>query len=121
MGLWRRLADRTTQYAHAARPRPVLTAGSTPALEHQVLRIAPPRKGKTGHISDRVMDARGACVVHETRPDTFFATAGHRARLGPIWTFNPDRLGGIPSTFRWAMTAGLRRPRWRRSTGPPTW
>ena len=56
------------------------------------------------------MDTRGACVVHETRPDTFFATAGYRADLGPIWTFNPDRLGGIPSTFRWAMTQGCADP-----------
>ena len=109
MGFWRRVFARTTQYAlrlgRAQYFRRVYVS-----LEHQVLRLAPPRKGKTGHVSDRVMDHRGACVVHETRPDTFHATAGHRAALGPIQTFNPDGLGNIPSTFRWAMTAGCDDP-----------
>ena len=109
MRFWRRLFGRTTQFAHRL-GRAQYFRRVYASLEHQVLRIAPPRKGKTGHISDRVMDTRGACVVHETRPDTFFATAGHRADLGPIWTFNPDRLGGIPSTFRWAMTQGCADP-----------
>ena len=109
MRFWRRLFGRTTQFAHRL-GRAQYFRRVYASLEHQVLRIAPPRKGKTGHISDRVMDTRGACVVHETRPDTFFATAGHRAGLGPIWTFNPDRLGGIPSTFRWAMTQGCADP-----------
>ncbi len=111
MKFWRRLLGRTTQYAHRL-GRAQYFRRVYASLEHQVLRFAPPRKGKTGHISDRVMDHQGACVVHETRPDTFFATAGHRARDGrPIWTFNPDLLGNIPSTFRWAMTAGCDDPR----------
>jgi type IV secretion system protein VirD4 len=79
--------------------------------ELQFLRLAPPRKGKTGALSDRVMGHPGAAAVHETRPDTFYATAGHRARDGrPVEVWNPDRLGGIPSTFRWAMTAGCADP-----------
>ena len=109
MKFWRRLFGRTTGYAHRL-GRGQYFRRLYASLEHQVLRFAPPRKGKTGHISDRVMDHRGAAVVHETRPDTFFATAGHRALLGPIQTFNPDLLGGIPSTFKWAMTAGCADP-----------
>lgn len=109
-GWWWRATVRTTEYAHRL-GRAQYFRRVYASLEHQVLRLAPPRKGKTGHISDRVMDARGAVVVHETRPDTYFATAGHRARLGPIETFNPDLLGGIPSTFRWAMTQGCDDPR----------
>ena len=104
-----RLTMRTTQYAHRL-GRAQYARRVYASLEHQVLRLAPPRKGKTGHISDRVMDHRGACVVHETRPDTFYATAGHRATLGQVQTFNPDRLGDIPSTLRWAMTAGCADP-----------
>jgi Type IV secretory system Conjugative DNA transfer len=110
MRLGRRLFARTTQYAHRL-GRAQYFRRVYVSLEHQVLRLAPPRKGKTGWLSDRVMEHRGACIVHETRPDTFFATAGHRARLGPVQTFNPDLLGDIPSTFRWAMTAGCDDPR----------
>ena len=109
MGLWRRLFGRTTQYALRL-GRAQYFRRIYASLEHQVLRLAPPRKGKTGDISNRVMDHRGACLVHETRPDTFFATAGYRAMLGPVQTFNPDLLGGIPSTFKWAMTAGCDDP-----------
>ena len=109
LGFWRRLSSRTVRYAHRL-GRAQYYRRVYASLEHQVLRLAPPRKGKTGHISDRVMDHQGACLVHETRPDTYFATAGHRNLLGPIETFNPDNLGGIPSTFKWAMTAGCADP-----------
>ena len=44
------------------------------------------------------------------RPDLYFGTAGHRKDTGPVQTFNPDDIGGIPSTFRWAMTAGCEDP-----------
>ena len=78
--------------------------------EHQTLYLAPPRKGKTGALGDRVIDHPGPAVVHETRPDQYWGTAGYRYRTGPVQTFNPDNLGGIPSTFRWAMTAGCDDP-----------
>ena len=109
LGLWRRLTSKTTEYAHRL-GRAQYFRRVYASLEHQVLRLAPPRKGKTGWLSDRVMEHRGACVLHETRPDTFHATAGHRATLGRIDTFNPDGLGNIPSTFRWAMTVGCGDP-----------
>ena len=81
--------------------------------EHQKLWIAPPRKGKTGQLGDQVIDHPGAALVHETRLDMLTGTAGWRKKRHPhgrIDTFNPDGLGGIPSTFRWAMTLGCDDP-----------
>jgi hypothetical protein len=43
------------------------------------------------------------------RPDLYFGTAGWR-KDRPVCTFNPDGIGSIPSTFRWAMTAGCEDP-----------
>ena len=37
-------------------------------------------------------------------------TAGHRYRLGPVEVFNPRGVSGIPSTFRWNITAGCADP-----------
>ena len=37
-------------------------------------------------------------------------TAGHRYRLGPLEVFNPRGVSGIPSTFRWNITAGCADP-----------
>jgi type IV secretion system protein VirD4 len=79
--------------------------------EHQTITIAPPRKQKTGQLGDEIIDWPGAVLDHETRPGCYFGTAGYRARGGrPVMTFNPDGLGGIPSTFGWAITQGCDDP-----------
>jgi len=49
-------------------------------------------------------------LVTESRPDIYTATAGYRARLGPIEVFNPENVSGIPSTFTWGMTIGCEDP-----------
>ena len=61
-------------------------------------------------LGDRVIDHPGAALVTESRPDIYTATAGYRARLGPIEVFNPENVSGIPSTFRWGMTIGCEDP-----------
>jgi type IV secretion system protein VirD4 len=78
--------------------------------EKQTLYVAPPRSGKTGMLGDQVISHRGPALIHETRPNMYQGTAGWRAQLGPIQIFNPDGTGGIPSTFRWAMTSGCADP-----------
>lgn len=107
--LGRRLLSRTTEFACRLGRGPYFRRCYVNP-EHQTLYLAPPRKGKTGALGDRVIDHPGPAVVHETRPDQFWGTAGYRARRGPVQTFNPDNLGSIPSTFRWAMTAGCDDP-----------
>ena len=52
----------------------------------------------------------GPAVVAESRSDMFSLTAGHRYRLGPVEVFNPRGVSGIPSTFRWNITAGCADP-----------
>ena len=61
-------------------------------------------------LGDRVIDHPGAALVTESRPDIYMATAGYRARLGPIEVFNPENVSGIPSTFTWGMTIGCEDP-----------
>jgi type IV secretion system protein VirD4 len=78
--------------------------------EKQEIYVAPPRSGKTGALGDQLISWRGPVLTHDARPDMYRGTAGWRALMGPIQTFNPDRAGGIPSTFRWAMTSGCEDP-----------
>ena len=78
--------------------------------EDQTLILSLPRSGKSGMLGDRVIDHPGAALVTESRPDIYTATAGYRARLGPIEVFNPENVSGIPSTFTWGMTIGCEDP-----------
>ncbi len=78
--------------------------------EDHVLIYAPPRVAKTGLLGDWVIDWPGAALVHESRPGLLAATAGYRARFGPVAVFNPEGAGGFPSTFGWAMTQGCEDP-----------
>src|SRR5579859_7022125 len=73
--------------------------------EDQVGIIAPQRTNKTGIIADRVYGHPGACVAATTRADLYTLTSGKRAQLGPIAVFNPEGVGGIPSTFRVDLVA----------------
>jgi type IV secretion system protein VirD4 len=110
MGLWRRIRARPTEFAYRLGRGPYLRRCYATA-EAQPLIIAPPRTAKTGMLGDLVIDWPGAVLTHDTRPGMYFGTAGYRNQLrGPVMTFNPDQLGGIPSTFRWAMTAGCADP-----------
>jgi type IV secretion system protein VirD4 len=109
IGFWRRLVTPSTALACRLGRGPYFRRCYADS-EKQTLYLAPPRKGKTGALGDRVIDHPGPALIHETRPDQFWGTAGYRARRGPVQTFNPDNLGGIPSTIRWAMTAGCDDP-----------
>jgi hypothetical protein len=105
-----RATSRTTEYA-ARLGRGPYGRRLYASTELQMLLLAPPRKGKTGYLGDRLIDHPGPALVHEAmRPDLYFGTAGYRNLRGPVATFNPDGIGNIPSTFAWAMTAGCEDP-----------
>lgn len=72
-------------------------------LEDQVLVCAAPRTGKSGIIADRILDHPGPVLATSTRADLYESTAGARARRGPVWTFNPQDVGGAPSTLKWDL------------------
>jgi type IV secretion system protein VirD4 len=109
MRLHYRALSRTTAYAirlgRAQYGRRVFARA-----EDQTLILSLPRSGKSGMLGDRVIDHPGAALVTESRPDIYTATAGYRARLGPIEIFNPENVSGIPSTFTWGMTMGCEDP-----------
>jgi hypothetical protein len=109
MSWWQRATSKTTEYA-ARLGRGPFWRRLYVSLEFAMLLLAPPRKGKTAHLGDRLIDHPGPALVHEAmRPDLYFGTGGWR-KDRPICTFNPEGIGNIPSTFRWAMTAGCDDP-----------
>jgi type IV secretion system protein VirD4 len=80
------------------------------SMEDQTLALAPPRKGKSGWLADRIIDHPGAVVTTTTRIDLFENSAWLRAQHGPVHVFNPEGIGGVPSTFRWNPLDGCEQP-----------
>ena len=72
-------------------------------LEDQVLICAAPRTGKSGMVADRLLDHPGPVLATSTRVDLYESTAGARALRGPVRTFNPQDVGGVPSTLKWDL------------------
>ena len=103
--LWDRLTGPATAYAvrfgRAQYGRPAYGR-----MQDQVLMLAPPQSGKSGMLADRIIDHPGPVVCTSTRADLFTNTAGLRSRRGPVATFNPLGIGGIPSTFGWNIIDG---------------
>jgi type IV secretion system protein VirD4 len=79
-------------------------------LEEHVLVMAPPRTGKTGLLARIILHYPGPVVSTTTKHDVFQLTSGIRSRLGPVHVFNPQQVGGVPSTFRWNPVAGCADP-----------
>ncbi len=63
--------------------------------------MAPPRTRKTGLLARLILRFPGPVVSTTTKADVFELTSGIRARRGPVHVFNPQRIGDVPSTFRW--------------------
>jgi type IV secretion system protein VirD4 len=70
-------------------------------VEEHVLVMAPPRTGKTGLLGKLILHYPGPVVATTTKADVFELTSGIRSRRGPVRVFNPQFIGGVPSTFRW--------------------
>ena len=79
-------------------------------LEEHVLVMAPPRTGKTGLLARIILHYPGPVVSTTTKHDVFELTSGIRSRRGPVHVFNPQRIGGVASTFRWNPVAGCQDP-----------
>ena len=72
--------------------------------------MAPPRTGKTGLLAKLILHYPGPVVSTTTKHDVFQLTSGIRSRRGPVHVFNPQRIGGVPSTFRWNPVWGCADP-----------
>jgi type IV secretion system protein VirD4 len=70
-------------------------------VEEHALVMAPPRTGKTGLLAKLILRYPGPVVSTTTKADVFALTSGVRAQGGAIHVFNPQDIGGVPSTFRW--------------------
>jgi len=97
-----RLRSRTTGYA-VRLGRGQWFRRAYGRLEDQVLICAAPRTGKSGMVADRILDHPGPVLATSTRADLYESTAGARALRGPVWTFNPQDVGAVPSTLRWDL------------------
>src|SRR6266498_3134661 len=64
----------------------------------------------------RVLDPRehsvfpGPVIATSTKPDVYALTSAVRAQLGPVHVFNPQHIGGVPSTFCWSPVDGCEDP-----------
>ena len=79
-------------------------------LEEHVLVMAPPRTFKTAFLADVILRYPGPVIATTTKADVFALTSGIRARRGPVHVFNPQSIGGVPSTFRWSPVTGCEDP-----------
>jgi type IV secretion system protein VirD4 len=85
--------------------------GLRAGLDEHVLAIAAPRTGKTGWLARVILHYPGPVVSTTTKHDVFELTSGVRAaRSGPVYTFNPQRIGGVPSSFGWNPVRGCAVP-----------
>lgn len=75
-------------------------------FEEHILLMAPPRSYKTALLSKAIMHWPGPVIATSTKPDLFALTSGLRSRVGPAHVFNPQGIGGIPSTFQWSPLDG---------------
>jgi type IV secretion system protein VirD4 len=80
-------------------------------LEEHLLLMAPPRTFKTAFLADVILTYPGPVIATTTKADVFALTAAAQARRGPVHVFNPQGIGGIPSTFRWSPCRRMRGPR----------
>ena len=79
-------------------------------LEEHLLVMAPPRTYKTAFLADVILRYPGPVIATTTKPDIYALTSAVRAGLGPVHVFNPQHIGGVPSTFCWSPVDGCQDP-----------
>ena len=72
-------------------------------LEDQVLIMAAPRTGKSGMVADRILDHPGPGAGDQHPGGPVRADRRRPGLLGPVWAFNPQGVGGVPSTLKWDL------------------
>jgi type IV secretory pathway TraG/TraD family ATPase VirD4 len=106
--LRRRLADSREHAVFLGRAH--YRHGLRVPLEEHVLVMAPPRTYKTAFLADVILRYPGPVIATTTKPDIYALTSAVRAGLGPVHVFNPQHIGGVPSTFRWCPVDGCQDP-----------
>ena len=80
-----------------------LPGGSYAAFELHRLILAPPRTDKTGMLADWIIRHPGPALTTSTRADLHQLTSPSRRGRGPVYVFNPEGVGDVPSTFAWDL------------------
>ena len=79
--------------------------------EDYILAIGVPRVGKgEGFVIPAVLRHTGPAVVTATRHDTYMDTAAARARVGPVFVFDPQSLVPEADKLRWNPVKGCEVP-----------
>ena len=79
-------------------------------LEEHLLIMAPPRTYKTAFLADVILRYPGPVIATTTKADLYGLTSAVRAQYGEVHVFNPQHIGGVPSTFRWSPVQGCDDP-----------
>lgn len=81
------------------------------SCEQPVYLVGPARSGKgLGVLIAAIVESPGAVVSTSTRADNMAATIAVRARRGPVYVFDPERVSHRATTLRWAPFAGCEDP-----------
>jgi type IV secretory pathway TraG/TraD family ATPase VirD4 len=106
---WPRLFSPASEYSILVGRAHYRHALRLPLDEHAVV-TSPPRGGKTGWLARVILRYPGPVLSTTTKHDVFELTSGVRAHRGPVHVFNPQGVGGVPSTFRWNPLEGCQDP-----------
>ena len=79
-------------------------------LDEHLLVMAPPCTFKTAFLADVILRYPGPVMAITTKPDIYTLTSAVRTHLGPVHVFNPQHIGGVPSTFCWDPIDGCEDP-----------
>jgi type IV secretion system protein VirD4 len=108
LGFWRRALHPAQHSVFLGRAH--YRHGLRLPVEEHALIVAPPRTYKSAFLARAIQHYPGPVVSTTTKADVFKLTAGIRSRTGPVYVFNPEGVGGIPSTIRWNPVAGCEEP-----------
>ncbi|MFI5934083.1 TraM recognition domain-containing protein [Actinoplanes sp. NPDC051494] len=76
------------------------------SYEDVELDLMAPRAGKsTGIAIPRLLRARGAVLLTSNKSDVFTVTRQERAKVGTVWTFDPQGIAHTPRDMWWDMLA----------------
>jgi type IV secretion system protein VirD4 len=79
-------------------------------MEEHILIVAPPRTYKTALLGSIIQHYPGPVVSTTTKADVHKLTSGIRQLRGPGYVFNPQHIGGVPSTIQWSPLEGCENP-----------
>ncbi|GHF47809.1 hypothetical protein GCM10010218_31540 [Streptomyces mashuensis] len=76
------------------------------SFEDVELDLMAPRAGKsTGIAVPRVLRARGSVLLTSNKADVYTVTKAERAKVGTVWTFDPQGIAHSPREMWWDMLA----------------